>query len=762
MICGNRASRLLLASMALTIVISKPVWAIEFELADSIETIEAPRKLALADMNGDGLLDIVAQHDNLWPGSPFENRLTVMLATGDGSSFLPPVATSTPMLKDGNLVVFDADEDGNLDVVTASFSNNELLLFAGDGSGGFDAAETIPLSDDAVWLSSADFDGDGHQDIVYSGNFGVLGLLPGDGKGGFGPAVALGPVGFIGGPTAIGDLDGDGLPDLAMSSESGGSLAVLINDGTGIPANPQILSVDAANLSGVAIGDVDGDGLADIVVSGTGSNTIELRPQQQGLWTLINQGSASFAAPVVDEMFDARDIELADFDGDGFPDVAGHVVESNAVAVKLNDGQGGWQRRRDWNTTRFPTDLAIGDLDGDGLPDIVAPASAQQPVGDIALLLNEGGGAFAAREDYRMPGESRFMVIEEIDGDTIADIVAGLVQIGPNALGTLPGEGGTGFLPAVLSDPLGSFGSYRPGPIAAAHFDTDGHLDVVTALDGSPNAAMVIPGTAGGAFDVDSHVLLATTGRPQGVAVGDFNNDGRTDVAVPNSSIGNIDLSVFFNLGGGNWGDEERYATQGVPIYPVVGDLDGDGWLDVVVGNQVGNELSIFRNDEGQFILETVDLGGRQWHLQLIDFNDDGALDLLLGLEQNGAGGPSEARAAILLNDGDGNFSAPLLQSSTDTLAVRAGDLDGDGHLDLVGIGGRSLFTIYPGLGNAQFEAPTTWRGAAGDGSGALRIVDLDHDGTPEVLSIRSYSVSVYTQEGVIIDGLFSDRFEQP
>lgn len=729
-----------------------------FGLADYVSTIEQPRRVALADMNGDGRLDIVATHNNVFDGAVFNSRVSVLLANTDGSDFDAPLTQSIPSVNEGNFVVIDVDGDAQLDVVVESLNSSVVRLLRGQGNGQFDVAVEFAIEDRAQWLLADDFNGDGLPDLVYSGVFGLLGLLLNDGQGGFDDWQALDPIGFVGGPMASDDLNADGRPDLVVTSAGGGNVAVLLGSVDGIPSNPQFLAIDAASLDGVAIGDVDGDGLSDMVFSGTGTTTDTLRPEDQGLWTILNQGAGSFAAPVFDEMFEASDIQLADLNGDGHLDVAGAVVSDSSVAVKLNDGAGGWQRRRDWNTSFLPTDLAIGDINGDGRLDMVTPSSVAQAQSDITLLRNLGVGEFAAREDYRLPGTGANLALADLTGDGVTDLLSGLIRSGPNFLSITRGDGTRGFDPAELLVQLGSFGAYRPVDETLADFNADGHRDIVIALDGPPNAALVALNDGIGQFDVASDVLLMTTGRPHGVAVGDFNNDGLPDVAVPNSSIGNIDLSVFFNLGNNNWGNEQRYATQGVPIYPVVGDLDGDGWLDVVVGNQTSDVLSIFRNNQGQFTLETMAPGGRAWHLQLIDFNNDNALDLLFGLE--GAPQSGDSSAAIMLNDGSGNLGTPQIQSNPNTLAVRAGDLDGDGLIDLVGIGSRGIFSSYRGLGNADFEPAISRRGASGSGAGDMRIIDLDGDGTPEVVSRSGHSLSVYVQDAFVADLIFSDGFE--
>ena len=745
-------------AIILNLVVIPAASGFNFGLADYVSTIEQPRRVALADMNGDGRLDIVATHNNVFDGAVFNSRLSVLLANTDGSVFDAPLTQTIPSVNEGNFIVIDVDGDGQLDVVVESLNSSVVRLLRGQGNGEFAAAIEFAIEDRAQWLLADDFNADGLPDLVYSGVFGLLGLLLNDGLGGFDDWQALDPIGFVGGPMASGDLNADGRPDLVVTSAGGGNVAVLLNSADGIPANPQFIAIAAASLDGVAVGDVDGDGLSDMVFSGTGTTTDTLRPEDQGLWTIRNLGAGAFAEPVFDEMFEARDIQLADLDGDGWLDVTGTVVDDSSVAIKLNDGAGGWQRRRDWNTTRFPTDLAIGDFDGDGRPDLVTPASAQQPQSDFALLRNLGNGEFAAREDYRLPGTSDSFSLADLSGDGVADLLTGLIRSGPNFLSRARGDGARGFVPAELLAPLGFFGAYRPVDETLADFNADGHLDVVLAMDGPPNAALVALNDGSGQFDVASDVLLMTTGRPHGVAVGDFNNDGLIDVAVPNSSIGNIDLSIFFNLGNNNWGGEQRYATQGVPIYPVVGDLDGDGWLDVVVGNQTSDIVSIFRNNQGQFTLETMAPGGRAWHLQLIDFNDDNALDLLFGLE--GVPDNGSSSAAIMLNDGDGNLGTAMIQSSPNTLAVRAGDLDGDGLLDLVGIGGNGFFTSYRGLGNASFEPPVTRRGASNDGGGDIHIIDLDADSKPEVLSKSGHSLSVYVQDAFVADLIFRNGFE--
>jgi hypothetical protein len=211
----------------------------------------------------------------------------------------------------------------------------------------------------------------------------------------------------------IGDLNGDGKPDLTTTSFGGNSVSVLINRGDGSFA----AKVDYATGSGplsVAIGDLNGDGKPDLATANEEGTTNE----EGSVSVLLNRGDGSFHAKR-DYVtgFDAQSVAIGDLSGDGSPDLATANYITHTVSVLLNRGNGSFRPRRDYQTGDTPDSVAIGDLNGDGKPDLAATKGTNA----VSVLLNGGGGNFQPKLDYRAGAGP--VAMGDLNGDGKPDLV---------------------------------------------------------------------------------------------------------------------------------------------------------------------------------------------------------------------------------------------------------------------------------------------------------------------------------------------------
>lgn len=352
------------------------------------EVGEEPRDVAIANLDADGTFDVVVAN----AGS---DTLSILPGVGDGT--LGPAMTTAPdpfVRRPEGVAVEDLDGDVALDLAVANV-NERASLLRGRGDGTFTEAETIGSSGRITGITAVQLDGDGEEDIATSSSFGTVEVLLNDGTGSF-PDVTRH---FVEDPVSMEDLrlediasadvDGDGAPDL-VTANGDDSVAVLTNDGDG--AFPSITLFPAGEApAAVAIGTLDDDGAPDLAVADPGTR---LAPGDF-VQVLFNEGGGDFAPPLAlrtgrGVRLQARepsDVALGDVNADGALDlvVANRAAEN--VAVLLGGGDGTFGFPVGYGVGREPSAVALEDLNGDGMLDVVA---SNEHDGTISVLLNQG------------------------------------------------------------------------------------------------------------------------------------------------------------------------------------------------------------------------------------------------------------------------------------------------------------------------------------------------------------------------------------
>jgi hypothetical protein len=314
----------------------------------------------------------------------------------------------------------------------------------------------------------------------------------------------------------------------------------------------------------LAVRDVDGDGASDIVVVG------QPRYTDGGIsQTWLNDGSGDFAFGTTGNAGGwPQEIELGDLDGNGELDVviadAGGLANGSVLTVL------------DGSTVRPVVGsifaLELGDLNGDGRLDIVALEATSTPV--LAVLLNQGGGAFAPRADYATGAEPdhgyrHSLALADLDRDGRPDIV--VVTPAVDRLSVLLNQGGGTFAPAMLSSPVDD-----PLAVRVADFDGDGRQDLAV-LSGTAAAVSVLPGGGDGSFG--SPIVTSVDTGATDIALGDVNGDGHIDLVVVASNT----LRVLLNDGQAHFPTSLVLANGLGWRAPVVADLDGDQRPEVIM-----------------------------------------------------------------------------------------------------------------------------------------------------------------------------------
>jgi hypothetical protein len=288
------------------------------------------------------------------------------LAQGQGVSFAPPrdfVVGNVPQW----VAVGDFNRDGVEDLAVASRGTTAVWVLLGNGDGTFQAARSFPANLSPVSVAVGDFNGDGVQDLVtanYDSN--DVSVLLGNGDGTF-----LAPLNLSVGPgstpncVVVGDFNGDGRADLAVATFGGGnatSIAVLLGNGNGTFLAPQTVNTGRGPLW-VAVGDLNGDGLQDLAVANFNADAASVS-------VVLGNGNGTFQAARNTPVHGAACVAVGDLNGDGLQDLAVVDYYSGNVAVLLGNGDGTYAPAVIYAAEFNALTVTVGDLSGDGLADL--------------------------------------------------------------------------------------------------------------------------------------------------------------------------------------------------------------------------------------------------------------------------------------------------------------------------------------------------------------------------------------------------------
>ena len=453
--------------------------------------------------------------------------------------------------------------------------------------------------------------------------------------------------------------------------------------------------------------------------------------------------AVSFDSPMVYFVNSAAAVAVGDFNRDGHPDLA-VVNGGGSVSILLGNGNGVFRPSAEYPVGTSPNSLEVRDVNGDGKLDLVTSNAFD----NVSVLLGGEDGTFDAPVDYGAGSIPSSVAVADFNGDGKADVVT--ADRSGNAVTMLLGNG-DGSLRSRME--YGAPGS--PQSVITADFNHDGTLDLAVAeqcgVDPTcqgPGGVGILLGNGNGSFQ--SQKFVQTGYQPYSVAAGDFNGDGNIDLAVANSCIYNSacegNVSVLLGNGDGTFQPPVNYTTGVHPVYVTVADFTGNGTLDLAVVNQCGSDascqsqgsVSIFLgNGDGTFReLGSYGAGVRPASLAVGDFSGTGTLDVAVantcGTQVRCTGHGS---VSILIGNGDGTFQAANNYSTrgNGSMSIAAGDLNGDGVLDLVTAdSGSNSLSVFLGTGSGTFRTPVSYA-LGGQFPSWVTIADLNGDGKPDL-----------------------------
>lgn len=369
---------------------------------------------------------------------------------------------------------------------------------------------------------------------------------------------------------AIGDVNSDGLKDVVMTTSyyfdpvNDHRVFVFLQNSQGKLDAPVKYQASGTQPQSVAIGDVTGDGRNDVVVGNSGLN-VEVFPQN-------DQGAliASVKYPTTN----SNKIKLADLNHDGRLDVVGIGWGTDSADVLLQNPGGTLNTPVSYSVTHGGyDDLDVGDVNNDGLQDVVVMSGQGYANPNIGIMLQKTDGTLSAPEYYSLGGNklAHAIAVGDINGDGLNDVVVSYGGNRPESNIAVFLQNGSGKL-----DPPASYGSPDiPEPLKIADVNADGRQDVVVAHGGWNTLSVFLQQSGGVLLPYEQYSLpYASHYNPQGMDVGDLNNDSHPDVAIADYNNGLVvlygacDIKPYLSLGMINsyWASYSDYETHTLSV----------------------------------------------------------------------------------------------------------------------------------------------------------------------------------------------------
>jgi hypothetical protein len=640
----------------------------------------------IADVDRDGDNDIVVPDATISPANLLLYKNPGGSAALDGAQWTEHEIGQTEFwCKD--LAVFDYDQDGRMDVAArAAGSTRPVKIFFQTAADTWTRLSIDGVSAGSEGMWSDDVDGDGDADIVVKGAWlenpgGTAARTAGNWNE---HTIGAAPDDF---KAFVADLDNDGNQEVLFSnSEGSGEIAFWSSAAPrGGVWTKTTVDASADSVHTLWAADMDRDGDLDVVAASMGAGELRVYENSDG-------GGTTWIEQVVDpSTASLHNAQVTDLGRDGDYDVfgAGYTGQQPAATVWLNQADPRLSLD-DWTYIQISSShervfgLTFADVDRNGSTDVISGRHwYENPGGDLTGTWTQSAFPQVGGND------ADALLTTNVDGDLDLDVIA-MSGSGGNVYWLERNTGAAGGWDVTL---IGNVGTSNHGISAQGYRAADlvpgGRDEIIINVD--PCYTFEVPANPGAGNWPRVRVIPSSSTGDEEIAVGDIDRDGLLDLVGTNGDSGEVRWFKNPGDGSGDWQAYQIATISNITFHDrvEVGDIDGDGRLDVVVSEENGQTSGA----ETHWLEQPTDPTSTNWpvsqiasqgstnSMRLADVDNDGDLDVVTG-EHKGS-----LAVVVWENDGAGGFAAHSVGTGEEShFGTKPADLDRDGDLDLVSV----------------------------------------------------------------------------
>ena len=682
------------------------------------------------DFNNDSQLDIaVADSD--------ADNVGIFLGYGNGTFMGEVLHLTGTGSAPYHIALGDFDNDQRLDFAVANFGTHCIGILLGKGDGDFVEQITFTTgSSRPRWIAVGHFNNDTHLDIVIV-NYGTnsIGVMLGFGNGHF-IAQKTFSTGYDSLPNsvAVADFNSDKKLDIAVVNYGTNGIVIFLGDGNGsFILQTTMRTGRNSHPYSIIVTDFNNDTLLDIAVTNAGTDCVGF---------FIGLGNGTFSKQITLSTGNDSKPQLLvvkDFNNDTLLDIAVANYATNRIGVFFGNKNRTFadQRTFDIGYRTNPYAIAYGDFNRDGQVDII---SINNDTNRLNLLFGFISVNFSSKMTYSTGNQSTpfSVAVGDFDRDGRLDIVAATIDYGN--VNIFLGFGNGRFL---SQNNYSTGNNSGPASVAVSDFNQDCILDIAVANSVSNNVYILL-GSGDGTFSNENNYTTGDGSKPISIAVGDFNNDNRSDIAVANK-LGKT-LGVFLGNGDGTFSNQANYSTgpYSGPTSVAVGDFNNDNRLDIAVTNYDTDKVGIFYGyGNGTFLKQTEyftqPASGPSW-IAVGYLNNDNYLDIAVA---NGRA----YTVSLLFGKGNGSFSSPPMSLTCDNVAlysIAIGDFNNDHYRDIVVTNSDTdTIGVFLGYGNGSFTNQHTYSVSDGSRPFSVAVGHFNSDHLDDIVVANSFADNI-------------------